>query len=134
TGDGVTDVLAVEQGRWAISESGAGQWRRLNVNLSDPVQNLFIANMDADDNIDDILKLERTYKALDSAGNVEATLTWWRSRNGVEPWKKWQSYSSHFNLNDPEIVPISFGFAGRFGAAPGGGTMIIDEHRRGRFF
>lgn len=133
-GDGVTDVLAVENGRWAISESGTGQWHQLNTNLNDPVQNLYIANMDADDNIDDLLKLERTYKQRQPAGTVEATLTWWRSRNGVEPWKVWQSYTSTFNMYDAEIVPLTFGFAGRFGAAPGGGTMIIDEHRRGMFY
>jgi hypothetical protein len=46
----------------------------------------------------------------------------------------WQSYTTVFNTYDAEIVPVSFGFVGRFGAALGGGTMIIDEHRRGRFF
>jgi hypothetical protein len=35
TGDGVTDVLAVEEGHWAISESAASPWRRLNPTLGD---------------------------------------------------------------------------------------------------
>lgn len=33
-----------------------------------------------------------------------------------------------------ETVPVYYGFAGRFGTAPGGGTMIIDANRLGRFF
>ncbi len=49
TGDGETDVLAVENGHWSISKAGAAPWVTLNPTLSDPVENLYIANMDADD-------------------------------------------------------------------------------------
>jgi len=90
TGDGVTDVLAVVNGHWAISESATGQWRTLNSSLGDPVENLFIANMDADDNIDDILKFERQCEQKPFLP-MRCTLTWWRSKNGTEPWLKWQS-------------------------------------------
>lgn len=44
TGDGVTDILAVENGHWSISQSGTGEWRTLNPVLPDPVQNLLVAN------------------------------------------------------------------------------------------
>lgn len=140
TGDGVTDVLAVEQGRWAISESARGAWRRLNPTLGDPVAGLFIANMDADDNIDDILRLDRTYLLL-STLTARATLTWWRSKNGVEPWRLWKQHVFTYRtalgggtLPDPEYVVPFLGFAGRFGTAPGGGTLVIDPTRIGNFY
>lgn len=135
-GFGNTDVLAVENGHWSISESAAGPWRTLNSTLSDPVENLHIANLDPDDNIDDILRLDRKIETRTQFGfeyqHVE--LTWWRSKNGTEPWQKWKSYVFDYPVM-PEFVPVYFGFAGRFGAAqPGGGTMVIDENRVGHFF
>jgi hypothetical protein len=135
TGDGVTDVLAVVGGRWSISESAAGSWRRLNPTLKDPVGPLYIANMDADDNIDDILRLHRQTRAtgLGGQGAERTVLTWWRSRNGVEPWKEWKSYTFNFALS-PDLVLPRLGFAGRFGAASGGGTMVIAPDRTGQFF
>ncbi len=45
TGDGVTDVLGVNAGRWAISESARGRWRQLNSSLGDDVGTLFIADL-----------------------------------------------------------------------------------------
>jgi len=146
TGDGITDVLAVEEGHWAISESGRFPWRRLNATLSDPVANLFIANMDTDDNIDDILRLD--YKSGNWSGGWRVTLTWWRSRNGTQPWTVWKQHDFDFplrtpypeNLSTPEYVPQEegyghgYGFVGRFNAIPGGGTLAIDEMRLGHFF
>jgi hypothetical protein len=132
TGDGNTDVLAVENGHWSISEYAVGPWRTLNSTLSDPVENLYIANMDADDNIDDILRLDRKIETRGQYQHVE--LTWWRSKNGTEPWKEWKTYVFDYPMV-PETVPVYYGFAGRFGAAkPGGGTMVIDENRIGQFF
>jgi len=135
-GDGVTDVLAVEGGRWAISESAANPWHRLNATLNDPVENLFIANMDADDNIDDLLRLDRKTTVIDSRSGVKTNrteVTWYRSKNGKEPWAVWKTYVFEFPAS-PETVPVQFGFAGRFGVAPGGGTIIVDPFRIGRFF
>lgn len=137
TGDGVTDVLAVVNGRWSISESARGAWRTLNPTLGDPVENLYIANMDKDDNIDDILKLDRTYTTLQVEGQplyVVAKLTWWRSKNGVEPWKVWKTYTLQYPAFDDGYVPVGFGFAGRLGPGAGqGATMIIDQNRMGQF-
>ena len=134
TGDGVTDVLAVVGGRWAISQSARGSWRRINANLGDAVGGLFIANMDADDNIDDLLRLDRTYTTTGTIGHT--TLRWWRSKNGVDIWRPWRSYTFTYSLvAEPldTVWPVG-GFAGRFGLAPGGGTLIIDHTRKGQFF
>ena len=134
TGDGVTDVLAVESGRWAISESATSPWRRLNASLGDAVRILFIANMDADDNIDDILRLEREeIQVNDRPRENRVKFTWWRSKNGIEPWRRWKEYTFRYVVG-PEFVPPYVGFAGRFGAAPGGGTLVIDPSRFGHFF
>ena len=144
TGDGVTDVLAVEEERWAISESARYPWRRLNPTLREPVANLLIANMDPEDNIDDILRLDRKFQAIGLQG-LRVTLTWWRSRNGTEPWKKWKEYVFTYrrglpfavsprSAQTPEFITSGDGFVGRFGVAPGGGTMIIDPSRWGRFY
>ena len=51
TGDGVTDVLAVVSGRWAISKARA-PWRNLNRRHGDAVKSLHIADLN-NNNIDD---------------------------------------------------------------------------------
>ena len=131
----MTDVLAVVGGRWAISKSATGQWRRLNPTLGDPVGNLFIADMDPDDNVDDILRLDRQTVRIHSNGlqTDRTTLTWWRSRNGTEPWAQWRQYMFVYPVS-PETVAPGYGFAGRFGAAPGGGTLVIGPDRLGHFY
>jgi hypothetical protein len=58
TGDGVTDVLAVQNGRWSISQSASGGWQRLNRHLANDVSSLFIADLNHN-NIDDLIRLER---------------------------------------------------------------------------
>src|SRR5205807_10409544 len=125
TGDGVTDVLGVEGGHWAISESALSPWSRLNPILGDAVGTLFIANMDPHDNIDDILRLE--------IASRRTRLTWWRSKNGTGPWRRWKDYVFAF-VDSPEVVLPAFGFAGRSGAAHGGGTLVIDPNRVGHFY
>ena len=135
TGDGVTDVLAVNGGTWAISESARKKWQPLNRNLNDPVKDLFIANMDSDDNIDDILRLEIQSKpAQGNAKDVE--VIWRRSRNGVDRWREFKRYS----FNYPSWQPLGIGFVypglsfvGRFSSASGG-TLTVDEKRIGHFF
>ena len=132
TGDGVTDVLAVENGRWAISKAAAGPWRRLNRDIGSDVANVFIANMDRDDNIDDILRLD--VQALPAGlTSRRARLTWWRSKNGAEPWRRWKQYEFVYPVATPP-TPAVYGFAGRFGVATGGGTLTISPDRVGLFF
>ena len=57
TGDAVTDVLGVNGGRWAISESARGSWQQLNPDLGEDVTSLLIADLN-NNNVDDILKLK----------------------------------------------------------------------------
>lgn len=134
TGDGVTDVLAVVSGRWHISEGAATPWARLNANLRDPVQNLIVANMDADDNIDDLLRFDQNITTEEVGWDVwvRAELTWMRSRNGTGPWQVWRRYRYDYLASPDKETPV-FGFAGRFGSAPGGGTLTIDPDRFGQF-
>jgi hypothetical protein len=134
TGDGVTDVLAVDHGRWSISDAARGTWRQLNPRLGDDVRGLFIANLDPDDNVDDLLKLDRKIVPK-TYPEFWAKLVWWRSKNGTEPWVELKSYSYTFIHTGGEdtVLPV-YGFAGRFGAAPGGGTLLIDPFRSGQFF
>jgi hypothetical protein len=135
TGDGVTDVLAVVGGRWQISRSGMTEWQPLNSSLGDGVDSLQIANMDTDDNIDDILKLERKSKTIGMQNRLyeDTTLIWWRSKNGNQPWKKYSEHRFLFPISK-EFVSPRLGFVGRFGIAPGGATLVIGNDRVGVFY
>jgi hypothetical protein len=120
TGDGVTDVLAVQGGRWSISQSATGSWQRLNQYLADDVSSLLIADLN-NNNIDDLIRLEST----------DSTNTWWVSDDGRSRWRKLRTY----RWPDIISVPPRFAYAGRFGAAPGGGVLLIDEYYRiGQFY
>jgi len=135
-GDGVTDVLAIEEGHWSISASATGRWQPLNTGLSDPVGNLYIANVDSDDNIDDIFKLEKKFTPnRNDVRALDVTLIWWRSRNGIEPWKVWQRYTTTvLSPAEADSIPGAAAFVGRFGRKPGtGATMIVDQNRVGMF-
>ena len=134
-GDGVTDVLANSGGHWSVSDSAREGWRTLNVSLNDPVDDggLFIANMDQDDNIDDILKLEVKSLTQGELAVQAFAVTWWRSKNGTEPWKVWNTYTTKFPNHNPDFEIPGHGMVGRFGAARTGGTLLIDENRIGHF-
>jgi hypothetical protein len=134
TGDGVTDVLAINGGTWSISESARKEWHTLNRSLNDPVKDLFIANMDRDDIIDDILRLE--IKKKPAGGNdQDVELIWWRSKNGIDRWREFKKYSFRYPSHQPGVgfVYPDFGFVGRLGAMSGG-TLVVDEKRMGHFF
>ena len=133
TGDGITDVLAVVGGHWSISESARLPWRRLNEHIDTAMSGLYIANMDADDAVDDILRIETKVVDIPPTDLAKATLTWWRSRNGVEPWKKFKEYSFAYRKNEEFVAP-HWGFAGRFGPSVGASTLVIDPSRNGQFF
>lgn len=143
TGDGITDVLAVESGSWAYSESALTRWKPLNPSLSDPVAALFIANMDSDDDIDDILRLDVQSKPVSGCPSAEdVELVWRRSKNGKDTWREFRKYSFRWpstsgGCYQPEpgvgYVRPKFGFVGRFGIVSGG-TLTVDEKRRGHFF
>lgn len=110
TGDGVTDVGAIDGGKFHISRSALGTWELWNASITSPLGDVEITNIDIGDNADDIFRL--------SGGQ------WMRSRNGNMAWE--------------EVVASSVSgggkrFVGRFGAKPGGATLIIDGDRVGHF-
>jgi hypothetical protein len=135
TGDGVTDVLAVNSGTWAISESARKKWQPLNRSLNDPVKDLFIANMDRDDNVDDILRLEIQSKPAER-NDKDVEVIWWRSKDGVDRWREFKRYSFTYPSWQGQgigFVYPGFSFVGRFGAVSGA-TLTVDEKRIGHFF
>jgi Right handed beta helix region len=135
TGDGVTDVLGNEGGHWAISDAARGSWSNLNPTLNDPVKNsnIFIANMDATDNVDDVLRLDVPVTGIQ--GTTTLTATWQRSSNGTTPWSTWKGYSFTVDgSNIEDYVGLGFGFVGQFRGAPGASTLTIDPNRIGHFF
>jgi hypothetical protein len=146
-GDGVTDVLAVVAGRWAISSGGRGTWKQWNQTLGDAVQNLYVANMDANDRSDDLLKLESSSVQDGQLPIVTTNIKWWRSQNGTGPWQLWKSYTHVCDPNaDNVAIACGTSFLGRFAAIPrdhgkpvdqkseGAGTLTIDAFRQGHFF
>lgn len=128
TGDGVTDVLSVQGGRWAISESAAGQWHNLNPSLGDGVGTLYFADID-NNNIDDIIRLQ--YSAVPQGQSVRETMKWEVSYDGRTSWKPLKAYS--WMTQTPNMGAL-YVFAGRFGTAPGAGILTVDRGGIGRFY
>jgi hypothetical protein len=136
TGDSVTDVLAIEQGHWSISASARSQWQTLNGNMNQPVKapNIYIANMDSDDDIDDVLRLDQQ-SDQGHESSITKTLAWQRSQNGTGNWQQWRApYRFEYKKDNPDFVDPSFGFVGRFSADANSVTMVIDENRQPHFF
>jgi hypothetical protein len=136
TGDGVTDVLANEAGRWAKSVSASATWTNLNPTLNDPVNNpnIFIANMDSDDNVDDVLRLDIAYSFPYNPASEKVTATWQRSFNGTTPRSQWKSYPFTYDLTHPEDYAGLVGFVGHFRGGFGATALTVDTNRIGHFF
>jgi hypothetical protein len=126
-GDGVTDVLAVENGHWAISSGAAGSWRRINTTVGEPVSGLFIADIN-NNNKDDLIRLKYRVVARADA-SVNEIIDWEVSYDGVSPWQPLKSY----RWTSIGIAPL-FVFAGRFGSAPGAGILTVDRGGTGQFY
>jgi hypothetical protein len=130
TGDGVTDVLGLNGGRWAISDAARGSWRQLNASLGEDVSSLMIADLD-NNNIDDLLKLRVSARSLWPSPGLRLSYKWYVSDDGRTPWRELKSYVwDHLGF---EPVLSGRGFAGRFGSAPGGGVLLTGPDRVGRF-
>src|SRR5262249_22262337 len=85
---------------------------------------------------DDILSLD-VQRNFPWVGNATAKVTWQRSQNGATSCTPWKSYVFAYNYHSPDFVDYvspGYGFVGRFGAAPGASTMVIDANRIGHFF
>jgi hypothetical protein len=145
TGDGVTDVLANEGGHWAISDATRGGWTLLNPTLNDPLSNsfsiandkithIYIANMDSDDNVDDVLRLDVPIVGI-QGGSTTLTGSWQRSVNGTTPWNLWKSYAFTIDGDHPEdYADFGFAFVGQFRGGFGATALTIDPNRIGHFF
>jgi hypothetical protein len=138
TGDGVTDVLAVDGGQWAISPGAHGSWEPLNsYHLSNDVRSLLIADLDHN-NIDDLILLEAVkcdtaVAAFSIHCQGAANVKWWVSYDGRSPWRELTTQWLPVDPLAPRLTGV-FGYAGRFGAAPGGGVLLIGRDRFGHFF
>jgi VCBS repeat protein len=115
TGDGITDVLSVEKGRWAISRSGTGQWEELNPKISTPVESVLIADLDANGK-DDVAQL--------------STYTWQVSWDGRSEWKNVTTLSSLQTLEKGSFPR----FAGYFDNLAGADLLLVDGTRFGRLY
>ena len=138
-GDGVTDVLANIGGHWAFSYAASSPWETLNTTLDDPLaaSNIFIANLDADDNLDDALRLSTGISGNTTAweGTSLRTATWQRSLHGRTSWSEWKAYAFTVGNAHPEdYVGLGPVFTGQFGSLPGDATLTIDPDRIGHFF
>jgi hypothetical protein len=129
TGDGVTDVLAVVDGKWAISESARGEWANLNPQLSNGVKSLFIADLNGN-NIDDLIRMDWD---LTGSFPLRAKVTWWVSDDGRSPWRKIKTHDFEAKGGAQAIAGL-FGLAGRFGALGRGAVLAADFNRTGHFF
>jgi hypothetical protein len=126
TGDGVTDVLANEDNHWSYSDAARTKWKPLNP-LNYPVQrpNVFIANMDADDNVDDVLRT-----SVDTT--LEFYVTWYRSQNGRTDFTKWKDYSL-YPVKNAEARGGQV-FVGQFKDGPGASILTVYPTRIGHFY
>lgn len=130
TGDGVTDVLAIENGRWSISESATGGWDTLNPSLGDDLQSVLIADID-NNNRDDVIRLVSKPR-----GAPQVLQTWdvgWQvSWDGRTPWQTLRFYTFNFKKDAGTVFPV-YRFAGRFDDAAGADLLTVDPERRGNF-
>jgi hypothetical protein len=138
TGDGVTDVLAVVDGRWAISESAIHPWRNLNPHLGKDVNSadLFIVDLNHD-NVDDIVGIERILQlGVTRDAPVSVTCRWWVSDKGSSEWRgPLKTYNFVYQDGSALVRSLPLvALAGRFGVAPGGGVLLVGPDRRGRFY
>ena len=127
-GDGVTDVLARENGRWAISSGAAGSWSRINSTLGDAVRGLYIADINHN-NKDDLIRLKYFTLPI-SATHVREFYEWEISFDGATRWMPLKKYAWTISRADL-LAPHTF--AGRFGNAPGAGILTIDRAGKGQF-
>jgi hypothetical protein len=127
-GDGVTDVLSVQGGRWAYSDGGASTWKQLNAYLGDDLVDVYFADLDGN-GIDDIIRLTHSTAGR---GPTRHTYTWQVSTDGRGKWKPLKSYSQV--TSSPGSGPKLIALAGRFGQVPGGAVLFVDQEGVGNFY
>lgn len=127
TGDGISDVLAVQGGRWSISESATGAWETLNPTLSSPLANVVIADVNGN-GTDDVVRLD--IAARPSGTSVRYTAEWQVSWEGRSDWTPVTRLALPPGLTQPAAYP----FAGRFDGSVGADLMLVDNSRLGRLY
>lgn len=70
TGDGVTDVLAMQGGHWSISESATGSWQTLNSKLSNDLDSVTLADLD-NDRREVLVRFEKS-----GTGSLKVSVSW----------------------------------------------------------
>jgi hypothetical protein len=121
-GNGMTDVIAIERGRWAVSWDARTIWLPLNPHMSSSLAEVFIANVDGIPG-DDIVQL-----VYEDAVSVR----WDVSSGGAGPWSPLTSLSyrdSHEN-NKHNLTGHLRTFVGRFDVW-NGADMLVLEYTRG---
>jgi len=126
-GDGVTDVLAVEHGHWAISSGAAGPWTRINSTEDDDVRKLYIADIN-NNNRDDLIRMK--FHGGNDPPYLVDTIEWEISYDGVTPWQPLKTYRWVALAGGPP----PYTFAGRFGTGPGAAVLTIDRVGVGWFY
>ena len=125
TGDGITDVLAVEGGHWSISRSATGPWETLNSKLSDSLGNVLIADLDGN-GIDDVIRFELT--GLSGAPPTSAVARFDVSWDGRSSWQSWRTITFPIQRIPPTVTY----FVGHFDNSPGADILFLDDTRFGR--
>jgi len=127
-GDGVTDVLAVDRGRWAFSSGGAKPWQPLNASLGTNLRGLIVADID-NNGIDDVIRM--TYKTTPiGSGRWTATYVWEVSRDGRTAWQPLKEYS--WNMLAGAVAPHVY--AGGFGPVGRDAILTLGVDGIGHFF
>jgi hypothetical protein len=125
TGDGITDVVAVQGGKWSISGSATGSWRTLNTKLSQSLDSLYVGDVD-NDRRDDILRFEKS-----GSSSLKVSI----SRGGGTDWAPLTTVTG-IAFPQPAVLgpqlPL-YAFAGRFDAVGGIDLLVVDTKRNGRF-
>jgi hypothetical protein len=124
TGDGVTDVLAVQGGRWAISDGARGEWARLNDELGSDVSSLLVADVDADGR-DDLIRFQpANASSLTPSFSSGGSSSWTRLKLLTELTTPTPATGATVRLSP---------FVGRFDDVLGVDVMAVGNTRMGRF-
>ncbi len=123
-GNGVTDVISISGGRWAVSWGARSTWEQLNPDLSSSLASVSIANVDGIPG-DDIVR----YVREDAISG-----RWEVSSGGAGPWTTLTSFSYPDTYQNRLLNLTAYmkTFVGRFDAWNGADVLAL-EYSRGSF-
>ncbi len=85
-GNGLTDVMALESGVWKVSYDAVSTWTALAVSLTDSVDTLMVADVDADGHADIGTITERNVLGTFGPTSIVFSWTFSISQGGGTPW------------------------------------------------